>query len=85
MLVVGLTGGIGSGKSTVAALFEQRGAPIIDADVVAREVTAPDKPAFASIVKHFGPNIIFQDGQLDRAKLRSLIFSDSKQRLWLEK
>jgi dephospho-CoA kinase len=85
MLVVGLTGGIGSGKSSVAALFAQRGAPIIDADVIAREVTAPDKPAFASIVKHFGPEIISQDGGLDRAKLRGLIFSDAKQRFWLEK
>lgn len=85
MLVVGLTGGIGSGKSTVATLFAEHGAPIIDADVVARAITAPDKPAFTSIVKHFGPNVLLKDGTLDRAQLRDLIFNDSKQRLWLEK
>lgn len=52
MLVVGLTGGVGSGKSTVAKLFADHGIPIIDADVAAREVTTPDSPAFANIVKH---------------------------------
>jgi dephospho-CoA kinase len=85
MLVVGLTGGIGSGKSSVARLFAERGVPIIDADVAAREVTTPEKPAFASIVKHFGNDVVLPNGTLDRAKLRHIIFNDSKQRLWLEK
>lgn len=85
MLVVGLTGGIGSGKSTVATLFAERGVPIIDADVAARQVTTPDRPAFTTIVKHFGPDIVQKDGTLDRPKLRHLIFTDAKQRLWLEK
>lgn len=85
MLVVGLTGGIGSGKSTVANLFAKLGVPIIDADIVARDVTTPDKPAFNSIVKHFGPEMVLENGTLDRAKLRQLIFNQPKQRLWLEK
>ena len=85
MLVVGLTGGIGSGKSTVAELFAKHGIPIIDADVVAREVTQPDKPAFARIVTHFGDDILLKNGNLDRAKLRRLIFNDPNQRFWLEK
>jgi dephospho-CoA kinase len=84
MLVIGLTGGIGSGKSTVANLFAERGIPIIDADIVAREVSRPDTPAFASIVKHFGKEMVLPDGSLDRAALRNIIFNDTKQRLWLE-
>ncbi len=84
MLVVGLTGGIGSGKSTVAKLFADLGVPIIDADVVSHDITQPNMPAFVSIVKHFGQAIVSDDGTLDRAKLRQIIFSDPKQRLWLE-
>lgn len=84
MLVVGLTGGIGSGKSTVAQLFAEQGVPIIDADKIAREITQPNTPAFTKIVKHFGQDIVLANGTLDRAKLRAIIFSDTKQRLWLE-
>lgn len=84
MLVVGLTGGIGSGKTTVANLFSKYNIPVIDADIVARAVTTPDKPAFAKVVKHFGKEIVMPDGTLNRAKLRSIIFSDNRERLWLE-
>lgn len=83
MLVIGLTGGIGSGKSTVAKLFSEKGIPIIDADIIAREVSQPNKPAFKEIVKHFGEEILHQ-GSLDRGKLRKIIFENAKQRRWLE-
>lgn len=85
MLVVGLTGGIGSGKTIVAKLFANYNVPVIDADLIAHEITTPDKPAFSSIVKHFGQGIIKPNGVIDRPKLRQIIFQDSKQRLWLEK
>ena len=84
MLVVGLTGGIGSGKSTVANLFAEHGAPIIDTDQVARELTYPGEPALTEIITHFGKRLLQEDGTLNRAMLRELIFSDEKQRAWLE-
>ena len=84
MLVVGLTGGIGSGKSTVANLFNKHNIPIIDADIVAREMTKPGTQALARIAKHFGPDILLKDGSLNRTSLRQIIFQDAKQRLWLE-
>ncbi len=85
MLVVGLTGGIGSGKSTVASLFAEQGVPIIDADTVSRQLTEPGMPAFNRILKHFGDSILRQDGTLDRTRLRNIIFANVKQRRWLEK
>lgn len=84
MYVVGLTGGIGSGKSTVTNLFAKRGVPIIDADVVARDLTEPGKPAFYEITQHFSHYNLIKDGKLDRAKLRHLIFQDQTERMWLE-
>jgi dephospho-CoA kinase len=84
MLVVGLTGGIGSGKSTVADLFKAHGVPIIDADVIAREVTMPGTPALNNIIKHFGADILKQDGSLNRSALREKIFGNTEQRIWLE-
>lgn len=84
MLVVGLTGGIGSGKSAVAQLFAEHGVPIIDTDMIAREVTQAGTKLYASIVKHFGETICLPDGSLNRAQLRDIIFADPKQRLWLE-
>jgi dephospho-CoA kinase len=84
MLIIGLTGGIGSGKSTVADLFAEYAVPIIDADVIAREVTEPSHPAFATIIDHFGKDLLLKNGLLDRAALRNLIFADTHQRDWLE-
>jgi dephospho-CoA kinase len=81
---VGLTGGIASGKSTVAGLFAALGVPIIDTDQIAREVVAPGTPALAAIAQRFGPGVLGPDGQLDRRALRSLVFAQPQARLDLE-
>jgi dephospho-CoA kinase len=83
-LRVGLTGGIASGKSTVARLFAALGVPIIDADELAREVVAPGTPLLARVVERFGPRIVAADGTLDRRALRDLVFSDTAARADLE-
>ena len=83
-LIVGLTGGIGSGKSTVAELFSKLGATIIDADVIARELVAPGEPALEEIIATFDTDCLDPSGQLDRGKLRRLVFSDPVQRQRLE-
>jgi dephospho-CoA kinase len=83
-MIIGLTGGIGSGKSTVARAFGERGIGWVDADDVAREVVAPGEPALDAIGEHFGPEVIDQDGSLDRAALRKIIFEAPEQRQWLE-
>lgn len=75
MLLVGLTGGIGSGKSTVAALLAERGAVVVDADQVARDVVEPGRPAFDRLVERFGPEVVGPDGRLDRARLAELAFA----------
>lgn len=85
MLVIGLTGGIGSGKSTVTNLFAKHQVPIIDADIVAREVTQVNSPALTKIAEHFKDNVLKPDGSLDRTKLRSIIFANPDERNWLEK
>lgn len=85
MRIIGLTGGIATGKSTVASLLSQRyGLPIVDADVVARAVVSPGQPALAAIADRFGQEILLGDGQLDRAALRRLILSDPSARQALE-
>lgn len=84
MLVIGLTGGIGSGKTSVANLFATLGAPIIDADVIAREVIEPSTQAFQTLVAHFSTAVLKPNGELDRAKLRDIIFKDERERQWLE-
>jgi dephospho-CoA kinase len=73
---VGLTGGIGSGKSTVAAMLAQRGAVVVDADAIARALVAPGEPALAAIVERFGQGVLLPDGTLDRAGLAALVFPD---------
>jgi dephospho-CoA kinase len=76
MLLVGLTGGIGSGKSTVAGMLAERGAVILDADVYARDAVAAGSDAFDAVVRRFGDDIVGSDGELDRAKLASIVFAD---------
>jgi len=83
-LLIGLTGGIGSGKSTVAEQFRVLGAGYVDADIVAREIVAPGTPALAAISEHFGAELLQADGSLNRAALRQRIFSDQSAKLWLE-
>ena len=77
MLRVGLSGGIGSGKSTVARALARRGAIVIDADAIAREVVEPGQPALAAVVERFGPEVLDRDGHLDRPKLAGLVFDDA--------
>lgn len=84
MAVVGLTGGIGSGKSTVARLFGALGVHWVDADDVAREVVEPGTPALEQIAEHFGRDILLPDGGLDRAALRRVVFDSPEERAWLE-
>ena len=74
--VIAITGGIGSGKSAVAKLFEQWGAQTVDADMLAREVVEPGSEGFQRVVQNFGPDMVLADGSLNRPKLASIIFSD---------
>lgn len=84
MLRIGLTGGIASGKTTVARLFAALGIPIIDSDELAREVVAPGTPGLAAIQARFGPAVIQPDGSLDRRALRNIVFDDPTARRDLE-
>lgn len=84
MLVIGLSGGIGSGKTTVGQLFSAQGITVIDADDIAREVVQKGEPALTAIAEHFGAEILLDDGSLNRAALRSLIFSQASEKTWLE-
>ncbi len=84
MFVLGLTGGIGSGKSAVAACFKAYGIKVVDADIAARKVVEPGMPALQAIAEHFGEQILQADGTMDRAALRNIVFNDEQQRLWLE-
>lgn len=83
-LRVGITGGIGSGKSAVTSRLEAKGISVVDADLAARAVVAPGQPALSEIMAHFGEGIIAADGHLDRAALRRIVFNDPGQRLALE-
>lgn len=85
MLVIGLTGGIGSGKSTVASLFAELGVTVIDTDRLSREVTRPGTSGLSAIEAHFGADILKSDGTLDRPALRKKIFAEPNERIWLEK
>ncbi len=77
MILVGLTGGIGSGKSTVSAALAERGAVIIDADAATRQVQSPGSPVLTRLAERFGVDVLLADGSLDRARLAGLVFSDA--------
>jgi dephospho-CoA kinase len=83
-LLVGLTGGIASGKSLVGAMFVKLGAALVDTDVVAREVVAPGEPGLAAVAAAFGPSILLASGELNRPALRALVFADGDKRHTLE-
>ncbi|MDX7900863.1 dephospho-CoA kinase [Aeromonas media] len=83
MYVVAITGGIGSGKTTVANQFAALGIEVVDADLIARDVVAPGTPALAAIASHFGPEMLTGQGLLDRRALRERIFSDPAAKSWL--
>jgi dephospho-CoA kinase len=76
VILVGLTGGIGSGKSTVSAMLAERGAIVLDADAIARELQRAGQPVLASIIERFGDEMLLPDGELDRARLAALVFGD---------
>ena len=82
--MIGLTGGIGSGKSTVAGLLVERGALVVDADLIARQVVEPGSPVLAQLVERFGADIVDSEGRLDRARLADRAFVDEESKLALE-
>lgn len=84
MITIGLTGGIGSGKSEVARLLAERGAVVVDADALAREAVEPGTPGLAAVVEEFGPEVLAADGTLDRARLAAVVFADPERRAVLE-
>ena len=84
-MIIGLTGGIGSGKTAVSDTFKSLGIDIIDADVSSRRVVEKGQPALDTIQAHFGDNVLDSGNNLDRAKLREIIFNNSEERVWLEK
>ena len=83
-LIIVLTGGIGSGKSTVAQLFKQLGADVIDADDISKEIVQPKSKTLNLIHEHFGDVILNQDGSLNRPRLQQIIFNDPAAKRWLE-
>lgn len=82
-VIIGLTGGIGSGKTAVSKIFESHGINVIDADIIAREIVAKGSIALGKIEIHFGKDILLENGELNRSVLRELVFNDESSRLWL--
>lgn len=83
-MIIGLTGGIGSGKTAVSDIFEELGIGVVDADLASRVVVEKGKPSLEEIAKHFGQGILTEAGELDRAKLREIIFNSDEEKNWLE-
>lgn len=84
MYAVGLTGGIASGKTTISGLFAKLGVPVIDTDVISRELLKPGELAYRQVSEHFGAAILKPDGEIDRARLRAIVFNQRDQKTWLE-
>ncbi len=82
--MIGLTGGIASGKTTVGRMLRDLGAPVVDADLIARQVVEPGTPGYADVVREFGPEVVLPDGQLDRKRLGEIVFADKARRRILE-
>ncbi len=84
MVKIGLTGGIASGKTRISNLFSQLKTPIIDTDIISREILEPGQPGYLAILNHFGNSIILDDEKIDRRKLRQLVFNNRTEKQWLE-
>ncbi len=84
MFSVGLTGGIASGKTTISDLFAARGIPVIDTDIISRQLLEPGELAFDQVSEHFGGEILQPDGSIDRKRLREIVFNDRAAKTWLE-
>jgi dephospho-CoA kinase len=84
MLTIGLTGGIASGKTTISELFAQLGIPVIDTDLISRRLLEINQPGYQAVVQHFGDDIILENREIDRTRLRRLVFTDSEEKKWLE-
>ena len=84
MLIVGLTGGIGSGKTTISDLFSSLGVPIIDTDLISHNLLEPDQSGYKKVVEHFGDKLLHGDRQIDRRDLRRIVFNDETEKHWLE-
>lgn len=84
MFSVGLTGGIASGKTTISNLFEKLGIPVIDTDIISRQLLKPGELAFDQVCHHFGSGIVSADGSIDRAQLRRIVFNSPDEKTWLE-
>lgn len=84
MYAVGLTGGIASGKTTISRLFAELGVPVIDTDVISRELLEPGQLGYRQVIEHFGDAILNPANEIDRARLREIVFNDRQQKTWLE-
>jgi len=85
MLVIGLTGGVASGKTTISNLFSRLGVPVVDTDIVSRELLEKGQPGYIKVIQKLGRDILLEDGNIDRRKLRQAVFSEPALKTWLEK